>query len=235
MVHSDQINELAAALAEARKGFGTFGKGHTAKVSSAKGNYEYKYGNLPDMFDATTEALSANGLSVSQWPDLTNDGRFVLVTLLLHKSGQWMRGVYPLNTYERPQDQGSALTYAKKYAAGAALGIAADEDDDGAAAQKAKPVVAKPDGYDDWVTDLEAVADDGSAALQATWKASKPAFKKHLIEFNPDRWERIKGRAAAVDKAQRTDPPVAVDEKVVPFAWLLPLVVPVLWSLSTAG
>lgn len=217
MTHSEQINEIAAALAEARKGFGTFGKGHTAKVSSAKGNYEYKYGNLPDMFDATTDALSANGLSISQWPDLTEDGRFVLVTLLLHKSGQWMRGVYPLNTYERPQDQGSALTYAKKYAAGAALGIAADEDDDGAAAQKAKPVPVVVPGYDAWLGDLEAVADNGSAALQATWKASKPALKKHLIETAPETWESIKRRALGFDKAQRTDPPITVDPASAPF------------------
>jgi hypothetical protein len=186
-------------------------------VTSVKGSYEYKYGDLADLFDATTPALSAQGLTISQWPDLDADGRFVLVTWLMHKSGQWMCGQYPLNTYERPQEQGSALTYAKRYAAGAVLGISAEVDDDGAAAQKVKPVPVKVPGLDEWLTDLEAVADTGTAALQAMWKASKPAFRKHLLEVNPDGWEAIKKRAAGFDKAQRTDPPVPVDPASVPF------------------
>jgi hypothetical protein len=199
MEFSEQVNELAAALAEARKTFAPFGKGHTAKVNSAKGSYEYKYGDLADLFDATTPSLSANGLTISQWPDLTNDGRFVLVTWLLHKSGQWMRGQYPLNTYERPQEQGSALTYAKRYAAGAVLGISAELDDDGAAAQSATPVVVSaPAGFQDWFTDLIAVADEGTDALQKAWKASPVNFRDHLTKHEAKTWEALKAKAAKV-------------------------------------
>lgn len=202
MTHSEQVNELATALAEARKAFGTFGKGHTAKVNSVKGSYEYKYGDLADLFDATTPALSAVGLTITQWPDVTEDGRFVLVTWLLHKSGQWMRGNYPLSLYERPQEQGSALTYAKRYAAGAVLGISAEIDDDGAAAQASQPLppvkAVKPGGFDKWLEDLQDVADEGTPALESAWKKSSAAYRTHLTSTDNARWEAIKSRAAKV-------------------------------------
>lgn len=205
MTHSEQINEIAAALSEARKSFATFGKGHTAKVTSVKGNYEYKYGDLADLFDATTPALSAVGLTISQWPDLAEDGRFVLVTWLLHKSGQWMRGNYPLNIYERPQEQGSALTYAKRYAAGAVLGISAEVDDDGAAAQASQtlpPVKAvKPGGFDAWLESLQDVADEGTPSLEAVWKKSKADYRTYLTTTDNARWEAIKARAAKTPQA----------------------------------
>jgi hypothetical protein len=206
VTHSESISELATALAEARKSFAPFGKGHTAKVTSVKGSYEYKYGDLADLFDATTPALSAQGLTISQWPDLDDDGRFVLVTWLLHKSGQWMRGRYPLNTYERPQEQGSALTYAKRYAAGAVLGISSEADDDGAAAQKAEPskpvaVPSVPPGFQDWFTDLLAVADEGTDALQKAWKASPVTMRDHLTKHASKEWDAIKAKAAKVKQA----------------------------------
>ncbi len=90
MTHSDTLNELAAALAAARLEFAPFVKEHVAQLHSAKGaGYSYRYGDLAALFDATTPALSKHGLAISQWPELEN-GRFVLVTVLLHASGQFL-------------------------------------------------------------------------------------------------------------------------------------------------
>ena len=61
MEMSPEIDQLATALAEARKKFRKFGKSHTAKIAGTKGSYEYKYGDLSDLFDATTEGLSEFG------------------------------------------------------------------------------------------------------------------------------------------------------------------------------
>lgn len=148
MIHSDAINELAAALAAARVEFKPFAKDQTAKVQAKSGaNYEYKYADLAALFEATTPALSKHGLALSQWPSINSGGRFVLVTLLTHASGQWLAAEYPLGTYDRPQEQGSAITYAKRYAASSALGIAAEADDDGALAQQSKDRQAEQPQY----------------------------------------------------------------------------------------
>jgi len=61
-------------------------------------------------------------------------------------------------------------------------------------------VAAKaPEGFGDWLLDLEMVgAEQGIDALQATWKASAPALRKHLTDTDKAKWEAIKAKAATV-------------------------------------
>jgi hypothetical protein len=54
----------------------------------------------------------------------------------------------------------------------------------------------KPEGYDNWLADMTAVADNGTDALQAAWKASQPYFRKFLTDTNNAGWERLKANAA---------------------------------------
>jgi hypothetical protein len=56
--------------------------------------------------------------------------------------------------------------------------------------------LVKPEGFDDWLADLEATADEGTDALQAAWKKSQPYFRAHLTDTDNARWERIKAKAA---------------------------------------
>jgi ERF superfamily len=60
----------------------------------------------------------------------------VLAYSLVHASGEREDGIYPL-TGGAPQEQGSAITYARRYCLCAVTGVAADADDDGQAAQTA--------------------------------------------------------------------------------------------------
>lgn len=62
----------------------------------------------------------------------TKDGQPALTT----KIGQLESTMYLLLQNETPQGQGSAITYARRYALTAMLGIVADDDDDGKAAQR---------------------------------------------------------------------------------------------------
>lgn len=153
MITSLKIDKLVSALAKARKAFDSFTKGKTATVTSKKGegsSYAYKYGDLADLFDATTAALSDNGLALTQAPCVKDTGDLVLVTLLAHESGQFFRAEFPLHAHATPQELGSEITYLKRYMAGSMLGIQAESDDDGAAAQMARsagqsaPVMAGP-------------------------------------------------------------------------------------------
>lgn len=135
---SEQINDLVAALVQAHAAF-------KPVVRNAKGqvgqNREYKYANLEGLIDATFPALLSHGIVPSQAVDAETSS---LVTRLMHTSGQWIESAYPLGKFDRPQDFGSQLSYARRYSLLALLGVA-QEDDDGASAQeaKAKPRVEK--------------------------------------------------------------------------------------------
>jgi hypothetical protein len=131
------IGELAKALSTAQAKFEAVGKDKTAKITGEKA-YSYSYADLASVLAAVRKPLSENGLAIVQvitW----GDGHSWLVTKLLHSSGQYIESTYPLREYTRPQEMGSALTYARRYSLTALLGIAAEEDDDGASAQAGAP------------------------------------------------------------------------------------------------
>ncbi len=139
---SPAINEIATALAKAQAGFETPKKTKIGRVSgiSAKGNrydYTYQYADLEAVYKAVRKPLADNGLAITH---LCQEfaGQVELVTMLTHSSGQWLRSVYPVKARaERPQEFGSAMTYAKRYSISALLGIASEEDDDAQSAQEA--------------------------------------------------------------------------------------------------
>ena len=130
------LGELAAALAKAQAAFPRVLKDRTAKIASTKGEYSYKYADLASLLDAVRKPLSDNGLALTQPIEITDKG-MVLHTMLLHSSGTHLDSYYALATHDRPQEMGSEITYSRRYTAGSILGIASEEDDDGAAAQHA--------------------------------------------------------------------------------------------------
>lgn len=134
MTTSEQVNEIAAALAKAQ------GAIQAATRSAENPHFRSKYADLGAVWDACRDALSRQGLAVVQSPRLVTTHEsiwFVEVdTLLLHASGQWLRDVLamPLQA-PTAQGVGSAVTYARRYALAAIVGVApADDDDDGNAA-----------------------------------------------------------------------------------------------------
>jgi hypothetical protein len=79
----------------------------------------------------------------------------------------------------------------------AMVGIAPEDDDGNAASRgKAVKVAAAPKGYDGWLDDLYAVADEGTPKLEATWKSSPAEFRSYLTSTAPKVWESIKAKAA---------------------------------------
>jgi hypothetical protein len=132
---TEEIKDLFAALVKVQAGL------KHAKKKEDNPFYKSKYAGLPEVIDASRKLLTDNGLAISQSTDYeTVDLRPVLITQLTHSSGQWIRGYYPIiSTKQDPQALGSALTYARRYAYMAIIGLAAeDEDDDGNAASGIK-------------------------------------------------------------------------------------------------
>jgi hypothetical protein len=135
---------LAEALAQLQGRLPRVAKEHTAKVETKTGgNYKYAYADLTDVSEKLLPILSALGLSFTARPTISGDEpRFVLLYTLHHISGDGISGEYPLPDPDRlgPQDLGKAITYARRYALCAVLGLAPAEDDDdaNAAAKEAR-------------------------------------------------------------------------------------------------
>jgi phage recombination protein Bet len=63
---------------------------------------------------------------------------------------------------------------------------------------KAEP--PKPAGFDAWLLDLRATAEEGVETLKATWKKSPQILRGYLTTIDAKGWEAIKERAIAVDE-----------------------------------
>jgi hypothetical protein len=143
MAASEQLNELAGALAEAQGEFPSVTKTEEGviKGTSRTGNayeYKYSYADLATVVETVKPILAKHGLALSQFVSGGDMTAQTLTTYLLHKSGQFIsHEMTLLLPKEDAQGQGSAITYARRYSYMSALGLVADEDDDGNAASKA--------------------------------------------------------------------------------------------------
>lgn len=133
---TESRKELATALAAFQAELPAIGKNETARVVTAKGSYSYSYASLGDISRVVLPLLGKHGLSWMTLPTINELNKFVLRYVLLHSSGQYETGEYPLSG-GTPQEIGSAITYARRYTLCSVTGVAPDEDDDGAAATRA--------------------------------------------------------------------------------------------------
>ena len=129
------IDQLATALAKAQAVITNPARNREVEVrTKTGGSYKFRYATLDAIIDAIRKPLTDNGLWFTQTLE-NGDGKYRLVTTLLHSSGQSLRSETPLLLQDAGnQAFGSALTYMRRYALTAMLGVAADEDDDGNAA-----------------------------------------------------------------------------------------------------
>lgn len=138
---SEKIGALALAMAKAQGKFRVIVKANTATVESKKGersSYQYAYAELGDFMNVARDALAEFGLAVMQFPAWNEDGTVSVETVLTHgESDQWIANDFFLRpANEAPQSIGSAVTYCRRYAYTAILGLISEkEDDDGNKAQ----------------------------------------------------------------------------------------------------
>lgn len=131
-MQSESIAKLAESLSKAQ------GKIKGAAKYTVNPFFKSKYADLASVWEACRDQLSAHGLSVFQTTDDGPQG-VTVITTLAHSSGEWVRGKLTLKPVkEDPQGVGSAITYARRYALAAIVGVA-PEDDDGNAASGNTP------------------------------------------------------------------------------------------------
>lgn len=132
------MKELYSALIKAQSEL------RGALKDSLNPHFKNKYADLSSVWDACRDALHKNGLAVVQLSRIHESGAPVLLTRIIHTSGQHIEGEYPLVCKDPndPQKLGSATTYARRYALAAAIGIIQEDDDGNASAGHTAP--AKP-------------------------------------------------------------------------------------------
>ena len=128
---------LIVALIKAKQAFGNVSKDKTNP------HFRSKYADLAAYIEATEKALCDNGLVVVQSPGAFLDGQIMLTTTLMHVDGGAI-GSTLSNPCKQPDAQGygSCLTYARRYAYAAILGLVADDDDGETAV---RPAERKPE------------------------------------------------------------------------------------------
>ena len=210
MKTSDSINELAAALCKAQAAM------RTAPMSGTNPHLRNRYATLNDIIDTARGPLADNGLSYVQMPcnpDAIDIPFIGLTTRIMHSSGQWLETTvyFPMDggankAVSAVQAAGSVLTYMRRYALGAALGIVADEDADGNAppAKTQAPPAAQPAANskaaadtgplpDDELTIEEAPAAQFIAAAAGLLETDTETLKARMKALG---YERIPGKPA---------------------------------------
>lgn len=134
MQKSESIAKLATALAVVQ------GKLKHAKKDSANPFFKSNYADLESVWEACRTLLAENGLAVMQFPGQYEEGTMSLTTILSHSSGEWISQEMSLPVSKPDaQGSGSALTYMRRYALAAVVGVY-QADDDGNAAVQSKVV-----------------------------------------------------------------------------------------------
>lgn len=124
---SKSLKNFAPAFAKAQ--------GEFPCIKKSKIGQRHRYEGMQDVIDAVKKQLANNGLSFFQHEKISENGKTILVTKILHASGEWIEGqcfIFPEK--ETHQAYGSALTYHKRYSAKALLGLSEEDDpteDDG--------------------------------------------------------------------------------------------------------
>lgn len=117
-------SKLAEALSKAQ-----------AEMSGAKKDkqnpfFKSSYADLSSVFEAIKLPFAEHGLAICQTMDVLETGRTVLITRLMHSSGEHIESKMLLPDIHDPQKIGSAITYFRRYSLMAIAGIAAQDDDD---------------------------------------------------------------------------------------------------------
>lgn len=132
METSEKIDLIGTAFAKAQSELQNPPKNKTNP------HFNSKYVDLSDGLDTIRKTLSKHGLAFIQ-ATKAHEGIIILHTRIIHSSGQWIESTYPVSGLEKHQAMGSALTYARRYALFAMVGVAGEDDDDGNSAAEVKP------------------------------------------------------------------------------------------------
>jgi len=105
-------------------------QGSLTTVEKKRKGYNFTYADLSDIWDMIRKPLAENGFALIQLVE-SEEGRNYIITQLHHTSGQMIQSKTLIEfTAKKFQEVGTAITYYRRYALSAMLGIVSDEDVD---------------------------------------------------------------------------------------------------------
>jgi ERF superfamily len=131
---SETIGAIAAALAKAQAELSNPEKSLVATIRSPfprEADQTFRYASLASGLDIVRKSLSQHEIATVQTTAIDKaSGQIQLTTLLAHASGEWISSDWPVCPVSEtaPHRMGAALTYARRYALFALVGIAGEDD-----------------------------------------------------------------------------------------------------------
>ncbi len=129
---SDSIGAIAAALAKAQGELSNPEKSLIATIRSRDGDRTFRDASLASGLDIVRKSLGQHEIATVQTTAIDQaSGQIQLTTLLAHSSGEWISSDWPVCAVSEktaPHRMGAALTYARRYALFALVGIAGEDD-----------------------------------------------------------------------------------------------------------
>lgn len=167
---------------------------------SVKGTVRSTYAKLEDISKVIKPILKAHGFSLRHRTEWPGNDKIRIVGILSHVQGHSEE-----STFEAPADKsdyrtdvqsmGSTVSYGRRYTTLDLLNLVTrGVDDDGKKSGRPQP----PEGYEDWWTDMTAVAESGIQALEQAWQPSHKTFKEYTLNANKDAWRQLKEKAQKV-------------------------------------
>jgi hypothetical protein len=127
---SERIGAIAAALAKAQAELTNPEKSLVATIKSPfprEGERTFRYASLASGLEIVRKILSQQEIATIQTTRIdTATGQIDLTTLLAHSSGEWISSDWPVCA--ATETAAPALTYARRYALFALVGIAGEDD-----------------------------------------------------------------------------------------------------------
>lgn len=150
--------------------------------------FKSDYLTLSGILDAVRQPLADCGLAVVQSMRV-QDSATILITKLIHESGEELLSEMPMTILVDPQKLGSLITYYKRYQLQALLGIStADEDDDGNSVSMpgaSQPIKQAPKEVVKPTFQVEGIGQQKPLSGPAS-DAQKSLLKKLGVKFNDD-------------------------------------------------
>jgi ERF superfamily len=197
---SSSIGSLAAALAKAQIELVNPEKSMVATIrADGKGGGEqtFHYASLSSGLDIVRKTLGKHEIAAVQATAIDHEAGIMRVTTrLCHSSGEWIASdwpVCPIDDMASPKRMGAALTYARRYALFALVGIAGDDDLD--APDLNAPEPAQPDTK-------TPPSNGGSRSFQKYWPQKKTQAKQPRDENSNSTDSRLEAQLSAVLRDQ---------------------------------
>lgn len=168
------------------------------------GRVRSRYATNEDVQETVKPILQRHGFSLRFRHEYLDGGKMKVIGILSHASGHSEHDEFltaPDNGGKMNDIQriGSARSYGQRYTTLALLNIATrGADDDGKKAGRQEPLAPAPDGYQDWLDDMVAAADEGWPKLSATFGKSKAEYRKYVTGPDKDKWKELRARAQKV-------------------------------------